>query len=145
MKNFIFGTIVAGLVLAHALPVRAANGAFQGTWKFVAASTDGKADPDTAIAKLQFIVDGDKYRIVDDGKEQEVGTLKLAKEGANDTIDWVIESGDDKGKTQHGIYKLAGDTAELAYFAAAKDGRPTEFASKEGVNTSKIQKLPAGK
>lgn len=134
------------LVLALALaasPVLAAEGPLQGSWKFLVAGTDGKEDAPENVAKLLFIVDGDKYKLTEDGKEIETGTLKLGKDAAVDTIDWTIESGDDKGKVQHGIFKVTGNVSEYAYFAAGKDGHPKDLANKEGQSYTKCEKTTA--
>ena len=41
-----------------------------------------------------------------------------------------ILTGEDKGKTQKGIYKVEADKAKLAYFEDKTPNRPTELASK---------------
>ena len=73
-----------------------------------------------------------RYTIRDGGKVLVEATFKLDPSKKPKTFDLTITSeGDNKGKTQLGVYKIDGDT--LMFCIAPFDGaRPTEFASEKG-------------
>ena len=145
MKTIGLGFLLAGLLLGSAATVRAAGAAtaLEGTWKVTAASEDGKDEAADAIAGMTMTVTGADYKIVKGGAQTETGTLTVGKEGAVDTVDFVVVTGEDKGKTQKGIYKVEADKAKLAYFEDKTPNRPTELASKAGQTFFAMEKTAA--
>jgi uncharacterized protein (TIGR03067 family) len=103
--------------------------ALQGTWKVTKLTFDGKDAPEDVVKKMVCTIKDDTYTMKD-GDKKESGTLKLDPTEKPKTIDFVIKEGDDKGKTQHGIYTLDGDNLKICMAKPGKD-RPKELSSKE--------------
>jgi uncharacterized protein (TIGR03067 family) len=61
----------------------------------------------------------------------EEGTMKLDPTKKPATIDLAITSGNDKGKSQVGIYKIDGDSITICLARPGETDRPTEFKSTE--------------
>jgi uncharacterized protein (TIGR03067 family) len=100
-----------------------------GTWMAVSGEENGKEiSKDDAKAFELTIKDG-KYTLKIMGKEQEQGTITVDPEKKPKTIDIDITSGDDKGKSQKGIYELDGDTLKVCV-ARPEEERPKELAGK---------------
>ena len=100
---------------------------FEGKWTIESATAAGKASDDWKGATHS--VEGDKFKMtpVKDSKAEAVeGTFTLDPD--KKTIDIKPANGRFKDKTLHGIFKIDGDTATVAY--AEKD-RPKDFESKE--------------
>jgi uncharacterized protein (TIGR03067 family) len=104
--------------------------ALQGTWKVTALTFEGKEAPEEAVKKMVFTVKEDAYAMKEGDKQKESGTIKVDPTEKPKTIDFVIKEGEDKGKTQQGIYTLEGDTLKICMAKPGKD-RPKELASKE--------------
>jgi uncharacterized protein (TIGR03067 family) len=102
-----------------------------GVWRIVSVVSDGKKTPEDAIKGMSVVLSGDTYTVKVDEKQVEKGTQKVDPTKKPKTIDINILEGEDKGKSQLGIYELDGDTLKMC-FAAAGQARPTEFSSKEG-------------
>ena len=71
-----------------------------------------------------------KYTFEFNGLTEE-GTIKVEPGKKPATIDLAITEGDDKGKSQVGIYKVDGDTITVCLAAPGAKDRPTEFKSTE--------------
>lgn len=100
----------------------------EGKWVIDSLTRDGKADE--SLKGATRVHEGDKYTITpakDSKGTATEGTFSFDAE--KKTIDMKPSSGNFKGMTLQGIYKLDGDTLTIA-FAAAE--RPKDFASKEG-------------
>ena len=101
--------------------------ALQGVWKIVSFEAfDGKKD-DVVGATLDFDKDGKNLTFVHGG-ETKKGMFKLNPAGKPKEID--IIPGDD-GKTLEGIYQLEKGSLKIC-LCTGNDGRPTEFAVKDG-------------
>lgn len=136
----IFAAMLVGLMLSAGAVMAQGAGPLEGTWNFKSFSSDGKEDPADKVKDMTFVVTGDKYKVVQAGKDIETGTLKTGKAGDVDTVDFTVESGEDKGKVQPGIFKVEGTTVKLAYFEEANPARPTELASKDGQAFATLEK-----
>jgi uncharacterized protein (TIGR03067 family) len=106
----------------------------QGTWKAESAEADGNALPDEVVKQMKLVVKGDKYTFTA-GPMEEKGTLKLDPSKKPAEVDIMIEEGEDKGKTQLGLYQLDGDTFKICFGRAGEKERPKELAAKAGSGT----------
>jgi uncharacterized protein (TIGR03067 family) len=106
----------------------------RGVWNAESLTIGGKklGDDDLKQLKMQLVFTGDKYAERIGGKVNEEGTIKIDTSKKPATIDLDIQTGNDKGKLQVGIYEVKGDTMKLCLaFPGAKD-RPTSFDSPDG-------------
>jgi uncharacterized protein (TIGR03067 family) len=132
--------LAAGLLLAAGAPskddlAKKDLDAMKGTWKAVSGEEDGKAVQEDDAKKFKLVVDGDKYTFTVEGVSEEQGTIKLDPSQKPRAIDVMILSGDDKGKSQHGLYEVEGDTLKLCFTPPGRE-RPKELAGKEGTNAT---------
>jgi uncharacterized protein (TIGR03067 family) len=100
----------------------------EGKWVIESLTRDGKADE--ALKGATRVHEGDKYTITPAKDSKGVateGTFTIDAE--KKTIDMKPSSGNFKGMTLRGIYKLDGETLTIAFSAAE---RPKDFESKEG-------------
>src|SRR5947208_6703922 len=122
--------LAAGLVVLTGQARAKEQKTFEGNWKAVSITNDGKEVPKEEVEKVTLTVKGDKY-VLKTGAETIEGTHKLDPSKKPWAIDATRTTGPDKGKTIHGIYELTDDTYKVCFAAPGKD-RPTEFASKPG-------------
>lgn len=117
---------MAAMVAFAAASVAADKTPLEGKWTIESLTRDGKSDENMKGATR--VHEGDKYTItpLKDGKPTE-GTFTIDAE--KKTIDMKPSSGNFKGKTLLGVYKLDGDTLTVAFHESE---RPKELASKEG-------------
>jgi uncharacterized protein (TIGR03067 family) len=103
----------------------------QGVWEPVAVTAEGKkiAEADVAKSGMRLTMDGDRYKVTVQGKLVEGGTFKLDPGKSPRTLDLTITEGDDKGKTQLGIYKLDGEALTIALPPTGTTARPAAFES----------------
>lgn len=100
----------------------------QGTWMMVSETKAGQKVPANAVKPSTMTVTGEKYVVkMGDGTVEE-GTIKVDASKTPKTIDVTPTSGENKGRTYHGIFEITGDTARDA-FAAPDKARPTSFES----------------
>lgn len=124
MRN---GLIALGVAVVFAASVPAADKTpLEGKWVLESVTKDGKQDETLKGATREH--KGDTYTIVPlkDAKPTE-GTFTVDAE--KKTIDLKPSSGNFKGKTLQGIYKLDGETLTIAF---GETERPKGFESKEG-------------
>jgi uncharacterized protein (TIGR03067 family) len=109
--------------------------AMAGTWEATEVVSNGAVIPKDRVAPIRLTVEGAKYtvRVPDQGVVEE-GTLKPAADKKPKEIDLEITAGNDKGKTQVGVYEIDGDTLKLCLARPGAKERPKELASKEGSN-----------
>jgi uncharacterized protein (TIGR03067 family) len=103
--------------------------ALQGMWKVENLTQDGNPLPAATLEQITFVIKDNKYTVSLKGKEIESGTIKLDPDKKPRTIDFEITSGNDKGKTQVGIYELKDDTFKFSMAPPGKKERPTELTS----------------
>lgn len=116
------------LVLFAAAGVADDKKPLEGKWVIESLTRDGKADD--ALKGATRLHEGDKYTITptkDSKGAATEGTFSIDAE--KKTIDMKPSSGNFKGKTLLGIYKLDGDTLTVAF---AEAERPKSLESKEG-------------
>ena len=106
------------------------NAALQGVWKVVGLDTpDGKKGDDLAGATLEFDKDGKKLTFTFKDKTKKM-TFKLNPAAKPKEIDIT---GDDDNKTLEAIYVIEKNTLKICLCDdGSNDGRPSEFAVKEG-------------
>lgn len=109
-----------------------------GAWNVAKLIADGNPTPSEVATSLQLKITGSSYQLVQNGTALESGTLFTSA----DAIDLTIENGGDRGKTQHGRYKLDGDTLILTKFAAGQDGRPKDLDAKPGQTRIELTRVP---
>jgi len=106
---------------------------FAGDWAVTSWKTGGDDLPAEALADSKWTVKGDKYTF-NAGGEKEEGTIKLDPTAKPGTIDLAITAGDDKGKTQVGIYKIDGETITFCLNRPGEKDRPKDFKTTEDNN-----------
>ena len=124
--------ISTGLVLACALPVKAAETTLQGTWIATKAEQDGKAADNLLGHRLSFMGNRFEIRSKDD-KPLYTGIVQMNPNAKPATIDFQQKKGAVNGKEWKGIYAVDGDTLTTCDNAPnVKKGRPTAFEAKSG-------------
>lgn len=102
----------------------------QGTWNLVGAEGGGKPLPDEFIkehaAKLTIKADKMFWKTP---KDEDEGTYQLDAAKKPKEIDITTKQ---IGKAAKGIYLLEGDDLRICIDISGKNGRPTEFKTKEG-------------
>jgi uncharacterized protein (TIGR03067 family) len=129
MMNLLVLVAMGGLSTAGTLddtPKKDAD-ALQGAWRAVSIMAEGQAMPEEQARAFELVIKGDKYDFKVQGEVMESGTLKLDSSKKPATVDFMIEKGDDKGKTQLGIYELKGDDFKCCVSQAGKTDRPKEL------------------
>jgi uncharacterized protein (TIGR03067 family) len=122
--------ISTGLVLACALPVKAAETTLQGTWIATKAEQDGKAADNLLGHRLSFMGNRFEIRSKDD-KPLYTGIVQMNPNAKPATIDFQQKKG--AVKVWKGIYAVDGDTLTTCDNAPnVKKGRPTAFEAKSG-------------
>jgi uncharacterized protein (TIGR03067 family) len=131
-------TVAAALLVIAGNPATAEDtkkdkDRIQGTWKAVDGEIQGQQIPEEGIKNLALTLklDGDKYTFDATGQNEE-GKVKLDPDKKPKTIDFIIETGTDKGKTQLGIYAFEDGKLKLCVSKAGETDRPTSFKTKEG-------------
>jgi uncharacterized protein (TIGR03067 family) len=111
----------------------------EGKWTIESVTKDGKADDGMRGATREHA--GDKYTITP-AKESKAPATEgsFSVDTDKQTIDLKPSSGNFKGKTLQGIYKLDGDTLTVAF---SEKERPKDFESKEesGVVVAVMKKV----
>ncbi|MBI1831172.1 MAG: TIGR03067 domain-containing protein [Planctomycetes bacterium] len=102
--------------------------ALQGVWKIVKFETPKGQDDNIVNATLEFDKEG-KNIIFTRGDESKKGTFKINAAGKPKEIDI---SPTDENKTFEGIYEIKDKTLKICLCPDGSEGRPTEFAVKDG-------------
>jgi uncharacterized protein (TIGR03067 family) len=105
--------------------------ALQGKWKIVGFETNKGKDMSLENAVMEFDKDGKNLTFTKKDDQAKKGTFKLNPGAKPKEID--IMPGDEN-KTFEGIYQLDKDKLKLCLAPEAGDGRPGEFALKDGKN-----------
>lgn len=127
----LLAALVAAAPFVLAADAEKDSKALQGTWQ---ATTQRRGDDTEAPEKTrrhQFVIDGDKFRIVRDGQDHIKGTVKVDATAKPATMDLTItdaaDDGDAAGKTCVGIYELSGDELKWCSARPGATDRPTGF------------------
>ena len=102
--------------------------ALQGVWKITIFETSlGKKD-EVVGATMEFDKDGKNLTFLI-GNDTKKGTFKINPAGKPKEIDITVEGED---KTFEGIYEIDKATLKICIAPNTGDGRPNEFATKDG-------------
>jgi uncharacterized protein (TIGR03067 family) len=112
----------------------------KGTWTAVSLERGGMKLPEDMLKELnmQLVFNGDKYMERIQGKVNEEGKIKIDTSKKPAMIDLNIQTGDDKGKLQLGIFEVKGETLRLCLAVPGDKDRPTTFASPEGKTDANV-------
>jgi len=140
-SGFVFETLVRGAIPASMKEESpsmsrtsnkpgSATTEFEGEWQMVSAVMHGQAMEASAVQWVKRVTVGNKTTIT--AGPQTMMKMEFTADPAQSpkTIDYVNTSGPNKGKAQHGIYKLEGDILTICV-AAPGEPRPAEFESVE--------------
>jgi len=103
----------------------------KGIWTMVSVTVDGTTGTEEQVRSARLVVEGDRFTPTFDGNAIPC-TFALDPTARPKTIDLTYTTGDVKGLTVKGIYRLQGDTFVICRTLRPKDERPTEFASDSG-------------
>ncbi len=103
----------------------------QGQWSMVSSSADGQPMPESLRQQMKRVCKGDEVITTMSGQVYFKAKTTIDALPKPKTIDYQMTEGVTQGKTQLGIYELAGDTFK-ACFSAPGDPRPTDFTTKPG-------------
>jgi uncharacterized protein (TIGR03067 family) len=127
MRKFLATTLLFGTAVML-VQAQGTGAKLDGTWVLTGIGEKKDLPPaffDEIQAKLIF-KDGNYEQIVKD-KKIESGKIKIDAAKSPATIDFEIDEGMDKGKTQLGIFKLDGNRLILAVGKAGSATRPKNF------------------
>ena len=117
-------------VLAADAPADKDAKALQGTWQAKSQRRGDDSEAPEQTRRHQLVIEGDRFRIVRDGRDHIKGTVKIDASAKPATIDLAITEaqGDDaKGQTSLGIYELSGDELKWCSAHPGAMDRPTSF------------------
>ena len=103
----------------------------QGEWQMVGGTNGGQLLPPAMVKSSKRVCKADETTVMVGGElfMKARFTLDPAKEPKS--IDYQVTGGPNAGKTQLGIYEIAGDTVKFC-FAAPGGERPGDFTTKAG-------------
>jgi uncharacterized protein (TIGR03067 family) len=129
------------LILVAALAAVAADDAnkkdlarMQGTWKVKSLTEGSKEAPAEEVAKMKFVIDGNKMTVYAGETKAVELTVKLDASKNPAAIDL---RNDEQKETMLAIYQLGGDTLKICGDRPGKE-RPTEFEVKAGTEMGLI-------
>src|SRR5690349_20333496 len=103
----------------------------QGEWSMVSGSADGQAMPDGTRKQMKRVCKGDETTTTMNGRIFIKAKITLDPSKNPKTIDYDMTDGFTKGKKQHGIYEVDGDTFKSCFSKPGAE-RPVDFTSKPG-------------
>jgi uncharacterized protein (TIGR03067 family) len=92
-----------------------------GTWTMVSGIRDGQTLPDSFVRTGKRIVKGNETTVYFGSEVFLKAAFTVDPAPAPKTIDYILTAGDDRGRSQLGIYALDGDTVT---YCMAPPGRP---------------------
>ena len=131
MRRFALLAVTLGLVAAAPVPEKDDLKKFEGDWVFTSWDQSGQPLPEESLREAKWSVKGNKYTF-EMGPVSEEGTIKLDPGKKPAAINLTINSGNDKGKEQLGIYRIERDAIVFCLAGPGAKERPTEFAAPEG-------------
>jgi uncharacterized protein (TIGR03067 family) len=139
MQSIGVASFAAGLLLVlgaqgDEAALKKDKAALQGAWKIASFETTKGKDANFEGAMLEFDKEGKNLTFTFNGQTKK-GTFKLNPAGKPKEID--IKPADED-KTFEGIYQVEKDTLKICLATDINDGRPSEFAPKEGKNFALI-------
>jgi uncharacterized protein (TIGR03067 family) len=132
MKNLIAATLLfsSSLLFLHAGEEKSDLERLQGTWIVASLVEKGKGLPAAEIEVLEVAIEKNVFTVTEKGKKVVEYEIKLDPSKKPATIDFTHLIGDDKGKTEPGIYVIEKGQIKMALDETRK-GRPTVFEGKE--------------
>ncbi len=106
---------------------------FQGNWIIESIEEKGRKLTGDEIGDNRLTFTGDKYVHRFNKETVEEGSIKLDLSKKPSHIDIVITSGQDKGKTQLGIYEFTDDSLRICTSRPGEKERPAEFDGKKHI------------
>jgi uncharacterized protein (TIGR03067 family) len=126
-------TLTAALALAASgAEDKKDEDALQGNWKVTSVENNGKKAEAKVIANMRLVVAGDKMTALDGKDVMDEYTFRLDPTTRPRAIDLKVQTGDEKGKTVRGIYRVEGDALTVCVAEPDKKDRPKEFLAPEG-------------
>ncbi len=104
--------------------------ALEGTWSFERLVIAGNTLPAIALAASRILIDGDRFRTESPEAIYE-GVFNIDVEAEPHAIDIEFVEGPESGNTNHGIFRLDGDTLEICLDISGEP-RPTTFHAAPG-------------
>ena len=123
------------LVLLHAGEEKTDLERMQGVWLVASLTEEGKAVPPEDTSVLEVTVEKDLFTVTEKGKPVVRYQIKVDATKKPKEIDFTFLGGDDKGKTEPGIYVFEKDQIKFC-LDEKKKGRPTVFDGKEAATFS---------
>jgi uncharacterized protein (TIGR03067 family) len=105
---------------------------FQGTWRWVEMTTDGRIVEEGDFEEMRMTVKGDRYTVQVGDMIVSKGVLRIRRDQDPMRIDREPDSGPDKGEVYKGIFKQDDEDAFTACWSFPGDDRPMEFSSVKG-------------
>lgn len=112
----------------------------EGSYKILSAERDGKL-AEKAITDLITVTFKNDEFVVTSGDDKKVSKFKATPDPKLATIDFAPQTGEDKGKSIPGIYKLEKGELLIAMNEKEKAERPKEFKSDNGVILLRLKKV----
>jgi uncharacterized protein (TIGR03067 family) len=112
----------------------------EGSYKILSAERDGKLAEKALTDLMTVTFKGDEF-VLTSGDDKKVAKFKATPDAKLATIDFSPLSGEDKGKTIPGIYKLEKGELLIAMNEKEKAERPKEFKSDSGVMLLRLKKV----
>jgi uncharacterized protein (TIGR03067 family) len=100
----------------------------QGGWTMVLVFRNGEEAPPEEAKSGELIIEDADYR-AHMGTLSLDATIKVDAAKSPKEIDLTVTTGERKGQTLKGIYKISGDDLTICRGITAKDDRPTDFAA----------------
>ena len=104
--------------------------ALEGTWSFERLVVAGNTLPATSLTASRILIDGDRFRTESPEAIYE-GTFNIDVEAEPQAIDIEFVEGPEAGNTNHGIFRLDGDTLEICIDISGAP-RPATFRAAPG-------------
>ena len=133
-KLFLIGLAAVAISLTGAEENQAVKkdlALLQGEWSMVSGSADGQAMPANMASQMKRVCKGDETTATMAGQIFFKAKITIDPSKQPKTIDYAMTEGITKGKIQHGIYEVNGDTLKSC-FGAPDAERPTDFSTKAG-------------
>jgi uncharacterized protein (TIGR03067 family) len=135
MKSLLFSGLTFGLVVVASAWAGDAGKKdqelLQGVWKLIRMEEGGEKAPENVLKAMSIKIAGNKLSVFEKDKVVAELSFKLDPAKKPKAVDFTHLVGDDKGKTEAGIYALDGDQVTFCANSAGKP-RPAEFVSKKG-------------
>jgi uncharacterized protein (TIGR03067 family) len=100
----------------------------QGGWTMVLVFRNGQEAPPDLAKSGELIIEDREYR-AKLGSDSMMATIKVDSSKTPKQIDLTLSTGENKGQTVKGIYKISGDDLTICRGLTARESRPSEFAA----------------